>query len=146
MKTQDYHTSILVNVSCAEAFKSINNVSAWWTIVFEGHAEKLNDIFTVRFGETFITIKIIELIPDKKIGWHVIDGYKHWLKDKKEWHNTKMSWEISARNNKTEILFTHIGLIPGMECYEICEKSWHFYINESLFKLLNEGKGAPELK
>ncbi len=146
MKKQDYNTSITVNATAQEAFKNINNVSKWWTEDLEGHAEKLNDVFTVRFGETFITMKIVELIPNKKILWHVIDCYKHWLKDKKEWKDTSMSWEISTEKNATQISFTHIGLVPGIECYKGCEKAWDQYIKGSLFRLLTEGKGIPELK
>jgi hypothetical protein len=146
MKKHDYNTSITVNATPQEAFKSINSVSGWWTTIFEGHSEKLKDVFTVRFGETFITVKIVELIPYKKIGWQVIDCYKHWLKNKKEWKDTTMSWEISAEQHTTKISFTHIGLVPGIECYNGCEKAWDFYIKESLFKLLTERKGIPELK
>jgi hypothetical protein len=143
MKKQDYKASITVNATAQEVFKSINSVSDWWTTNFEGNSEKLNDVFTVRFGETFITVKVVELIPYKKILWQVVDCYKHWLKDKKEWKDTTMSWEISAKENATQISFTHIGLVPGIECYNGCEKAWNFYVNESLFKLLAEGKGIP---
>ena len=101
MKKQDYNASITVNATAQEAFKSINSVSDWWTPSFEGHQEKLNDVFTVRFGETFITVKIVELIPDRKIVWHVIDCNKPWLKDKKEWKDTKISFEISKKGPKT---------------------------------------------
>jgi hypothetical protein len=57
-----------------------------------------------------------------------------------------MNWEIAPANNGTQINFTHIGLVPGIECYNGCEKAWNFYVNESLLKLLTEGKGIPELK
>jgi hypothetical protein len=146
MSKQDYSAAITVNATAREVFKSINSVSDWWTVCVEGQSGKLNDIFTVRFGETFITIKTIELTPYKKIEWQVIDCYKHWLKDKKEWKDTKMTWEISAEKDTTKISFTHIGLVPGIECYGGCEKAWNFYVKESMFKLLNEGKGIPELK
>ncbi len=136
MNKENYTASIRVNTRASEVFKSINTVSDWWTKDFEGRSEKPGDIFTVRFGETFITIKIVELVPYSKIGWLVIDCYKHWLKDKKEWKGTTMIWEISTENNKTQVSFTHIGLVPGIECYNGCEKAWDFYIKDSLFKLL----------
>jgi hypothetical protein len=145
MKKQDYNTTITVNATAQEAFENINNVSDWWSKSFEGHSKKLNDIFTVYFGETSVTVKIVELVPNKKVVWHVIDCYKHWLKDKKEWKDTKMTWEISSGKNATQIHFTHFGLVPGVECYNGCEKAWNFYIKESLFKLITEGKGLPEL-
>jgi Activator of Hsp90 ATPase homolog 1-like protein len=145
MKKQDYTVSITVNATAQEAFKSINSVSKWWTEDLEGRSQKLNDEFTVHFGETFITMKIVELVPDKKIVWHVTDCYKHWLKDKKEWKDTRMNWEISTKKDATQITFTHIGLVPGLECYDGCENAWGQYINGSLFKLLTKGKGVPEL-
>ena len=146
MKQEDYHCSILADVSPKEAFDNINHVSAWWTENIEGRSEKLNDIFTVHFGETFVTFKIIETAPYKKITWFVTDCNLHWLKDKKEWNNTKISWEISAENSSTKIDMTHIGLVPGIECYNDCEKGWDHYILDSLFKLITTHKGIPERK
>lgn len=143
MKKQDYTVSITVSATAQEAFNSINSVSKWWTENLEGSSQKLNDEFTVRFGETFITVKIVELIPYRKILWHVIDCYKHWLKDKKEWKDTKISWEILSEKDITQISFTHIGLVPGIECYNGCEKAWNFYLKESLFKLLTKKKECP---
>ena len=146
MKKQDYTASITVNATAHEAFKNINSVRNWWTEDWEGNAKKMNDEFTVHFGETFITLKVVELVPDKKIVWQVTDCYKHWLKDKKEWKGTTISWEIVAGKNETEINFTHLGLVPGIECYKGCAGAWDFYIKESLYKLITEQKGEPELK
>ena len=142
MKKQDYNISITVNATEQEAFERINDISGWWTKDFEGHLEKPNDFFTVHFGEVFITLKVVELIPNKKIAWYVTDCYKPWLKNKKEWNDTVLSWEISKEKDVTRIGFTHIGLVPGIECYDGCERAWGFYIKESLFKLLTEGEGV----
>jgi hypothetical protein len=146
MATSDFNTAILVNQTPDEVFNAVTNVRGWWSENLEGSSQKLNDEFTVSFGETWITHKIVELEPGKKIVWLVTDCNKHWLKDKKEWKGTKMNWDISTTNGETQITFTHIGLINGLECYNGCEKAWNFYINESLFKLLTEGKGQPEKK
>jgi hypothetical protein len=145
MKNQDYKAVIQIHSSAEKAFDSINKVSDWWSADLEGDPEKENGVFTVHFGEVFITLKVTELVPFKKIRWYVIDCHKPWLKNKREWKDTEMIWEISAAKNKTEIHFTHIGLVPEVECYEGCEKAWEFYIKESLFKLLTAGKGIPEL-
>ena len=68
----------------------------------------------------------------------------HWLKDKKECKGTDVLWEIVPMKGATEILMTHIGLKPGIECFEDCTVGWNHYVKESLFKLLNEGKGVPD--
>ena len=146
MSTADYSTTLLVEQTSEEVFNAINNVPAWWSAAFEGHSQKLNDEYTVSFGETWITLKVVELVPDKKVLWLVTDCYKHWLKDKKEWNGTQLSWEITATEKGTQISFKHIGLVPSMECYGGCENAWNYYVNDSLFKLISEGEGQPESK
>lgn len=147
MNTSDFNTTLLVGQTPKEAFDAINNVRAWWTENTEGSSQKNGDEFTVRFGDVHVsTQKIVEIIPDKKIVWLVTDSKLNFLKDKQEWTNTKISFEITNSDNKTRINFTHIGLVPNIECYHNCTKGWDQYINGSLFKLLTEGKGAPGLK
>lgn len=143
---QDYRSSITANITPKEAFEIITRVSEWWTANLEGSSKKPGDIFTTRFGETFTTFKIVEAVPYKKIVWLVTDCHLHWLKDKKEWKGTKISFEILPKNNSTQINFTHIGLVPEVECFDDCKKGWDHYIKESLFKLITEGKGLPDRK
>lgn len=140
----DFHCSIAVAVPAGEVFEKIARVGDWWAVNFEGSAEKTGDIFTVRFGQTFVTFKIGEAVPGKKIVWEVMDCNLHWINNKKEWNGTEVVWEISSGNGLTRIDMTHVGLVPGVECYENCEPGWNHHIKDSLFKLLTEGKGFPE--
>jgi excinuclease UvrABC ATPase subunit len=144
MKNQDYTVSITVNATAQEAFKSINSVTAWWTENLEGHSKKLNDEFTVRFGEIHVsTQKIVELIPDKKIVWLVTDSKLNFTKDPSEWTGTKISFEISENeSNQTQVRFTHLDLAK-YECCDACSNAWGEYIQQSLLSLINTGKGKP---
>jgi len=144
MKTQDYHSSITTTIDPKKAFESISRVPEWWTSHFEGRSQNPGDVFTVRFGETFVTFKVTEVVPGQKVSWLVTDCNLHWLSDKKEWKDTRIVWEVSTRDNLTQIDFTHIGLVPAVECYENCEKGWNFFIKDSLFKLITEDKGLPD--
>ena len=157
--TADYHSSFTANVPAQEAFADICRVDHWWTTNFRGRAEQPNDVFTVTFGDTFVTIRIGEVIPGKKIVWEVTDCHLPWLKNKTEWTGTKIVWEVSAAGSEgasataskgasgpTRVDMTHIGLVPGIECYETCEKGWNFHFKESLYKLMTEKKGFPERK
>lgn len=146
MTKQDYQSAITAAVTPKEAFSTITRVSEWWTAHLDGSSKKTGDIFTVHFGETFVTFKITEAIPDKKIVWLVTDCNLHWIKDKKEWKNTQMSFDISSENKLTRINFTHTGLVPEIECYNDCTTGWDHYIKESLFKLITQGKGLPDRK
>lgn len=144
MKNENYSISINTNASAKSAFKNITDVAGWWTKNIEGNTENGNDVFTVRFGETFVTFEITEIIPERKIVWSIADCNLHWLNDKKEWNNTKVHWLIAKENNSTKITMMHEGLIPQIECYTNCEKGWNFYVGESLRKLINEGQGLPD--
>jgi hypothetical protein len=146
METTDFTISLLVEQTPEQALNATNNVPDWWTKDFEGRTEKVNDIFTVRFGEVFITSKVVELIPGKKAVWLVTDCNKPWLKNKKEWVDTKMSWEISEKDNKTELRFTHLGLVPEIECFGVCSKAWTGYLRKSLWSLITTGIGQPDSK
>ena len=147
MENKNYNATITVSQSAHEAFKSINSVSNWWTENLEGDSKNLNGVFTVDFGnDSFVTHKLIEVIPDKKVLWLVTDCNLPWLKDKTEWTNTTMSFEISPKGNSTEINFTHIGLVPEVECYHSCVKGWDQYVQGSLFKLITEGTGQTQKK
>jgi hypothetical protein len=144
MNKQNYNIGITVNATVQEVFNSINSVSTWWTEDLEGSSQKQNDEFTVRFGDVHVsTQKLVEVIPYKKVVWLVTDSKLNFLEDKHEWTNTKISFELSNYDDKTLIEFTHIGLIPEVECYNSCVKGWDYYIKGSLFKLLTEGKGTP---
>lgn len=144
MENKNYHRTIMVNASPEETMKKISQVNGWWAKNFIGKAEKLIDKFSVHFGDTFVDFQISELIPGKKVVWKVIDCHLHWIKAKKEWNGTEVLFEISSENGKTKIDFTHVGLVPGVECYKDCEVGWDGHVTNSLVKFINEGQGIPQ--
>jgi hypothetical protein len=147
MKEKNYQTSISVNAGSEEAFNAINNICGWWSTDFEGSAGKQDDVFTVRFGDTFITMKVIELIPYSKIVWRVVDSWKHWMKSNNtEWIGTSLMFDIAGAEDKTSVQFTHIGLVPVLDCFDVCADAWSGYITNSLRNLINTGKGQPTQK
>jgi hypothetical protein len=140
--TTDFTTIILVNQTPEEVFAAINNVRDWWQGEIEGNTKKLNDEFTYRFGEAhFSKQKVVELIPGKKIIWLVTESKLNFVKNESEWTGTKISFDISEINNKTQVRFTHVGLVPQIECYGGCSNAWGQLIQQSLFSLITTGKG-----
>jgi len=144
MEKKNFRRTMTVEAPPREVMKRISQVNRWWAKNFTGKAVKPDDEFSVRFGDTFVDFKISEFIPDKKVVWTVTDCNLHWIKAKKEWKGTEVVFEISETDNATRIRFTHIGLVPGVECYEDCEAGWTGHLKKSLVKLINEGKGMPE--
>jgi hypothetical protein len=144
MTTSDFTTTLLVDQTPEVAFNAINNVRGWWSEEIEGDTAKLNDEFTYHYEDVhYCQIKLIEVIPNQKVVWFVKYNYFKFTKDKSEWTGTKMSFEITKKDNKTEIHFTHHGLVPEFECYDICNNAWTQYIQQSLKSLITTGKGQP---
>lgn len=147
MENKDFTTTILVDKTPEKAFKAIKNFRAWWSEDIEGETDKLNEVFFYHYKDVHLCkIKLIEIIPNEKLIYQIIDNQFNFTKDKNEWINTQLVFEISTKNNKTQIEFTHKGLVPEYECYEICEDAWSNYIKKSLFDLIMTGKGEPNPK
>ena len=144
MKTSDFTTTILVNQTPAEVFNAINNVQGWWNENIEGDTDKLNSEFDYHYKDVHRSkIKIIELVPAQKVVWLVTENYFSFTKDKSEWKDTKIIFEIFKQGNKTRLSFTHQGLVPQYECYEICYEAWTQFIHDSLRSLITTDKGQP---
>lgn len=144
---KDYSTVIEVTNTSNDVYTAINNVPRWWTENFEGDSKKLNGEFTVTFGETFIKLKVVELVVNYTVVWEVIDCYKHFLKNKKEWVGTRIRFDIvNEGNEKAKLTFTHVGLTSPLECYEICCDAWNGYLGGSLKSLIQTGNGTPDKK
>jgi len=147
MTTKDYTASFTVDQSPEEVFNAINNVRGWWSGEIDGRTDKLGAKFTYRYEDVHrSTQRITELVPGKKVVWHVLDAKINFAKDKSEWNGTDIVFEIARKANKTELRFTHVGLVPAIECYGKCSGAWGFYIKDSLRSLITTGKGDPNQK
>ncbi len=146
MNSRNYTIAFTVNQTPQEAFAAINNVRGWWSEEIEGSTDTLGAEFKYHFKDIHrCKLKITELIPGKKAVWHVLDNHFNFTKDKTEWKGTDIAFEISSKGGKTEIRFSHIGLVPEYECYDACSEGWSFYINTSLRDLITTGKGQPNV-
>ena len=144
MKNQNYTTSFTVDQSPKEVFDAINNVRGWWSEEIEGRTDRPDAEWTYRYKDVHhCKMKIIEFIPGQKVAWLVVDNLFNFTKDKTEWKGTKVIFEISKKGNKTEVRFTHQGLVPQYECFDVCSDAWGSYIKGSLRNLIVKGKGQP---
>jgi len=144
MSKQDYTTAFTVEQTPKQAFDAINNVRGWWSGEIEGPTDKLGDEFTYRYKDIhYSKQKLIEVVPDQKVVWLALDSYLNFAEDKTEWNGTKIIFEIARKGGKTEVRFTHQGLVPQIECFENCSSAWSYYINGSLRSLIATGKGQP---
>ena len=145
MTDRNYTTTFTVVQKPDDVFAAINNVRAWWSEGIEGNAEAVGGKFTHRVLDLHrCDMEVKELVVGKKVIWTVLDNYFSFTKDETEWKGTSIVFEIGTRGDRTEVKFTHLGLVPDYECFEVCSDGWSTYIN-SLYSLITTGKGQPNV-
>ncbi|HEV7741113.1 MAG TPA: SRPBCC domain-containing protein [Pseudolysinimonas sp.] len=138
----DFTTTFTVDASPDEAFAAINDVRGWWTGNIEGDTRALGDVFTYRHLPEHRSVqRITESAPGKRVVWHIDDAELTFVDDRDEWIGTDVTFDISERDGRTEVRFSHLGLTPGVECYEACSNAWGFYVNGGLRKLIETASG-----
>jgi hypothetical protein len=144
MQTADYSTTMLVDQTPTEVFNAINNVRGWWTGQIDGVTDKQDAEFTYQVpGAHRSKQKITEFTPGKRVVWRVLDAFLNFVKDKSEWNGTEITFEITKKGAKTEVRFTHKGLVPSYECYNGCSNAWGMLVNGNLRNLIATGKDQP---
>jgi hypothetical protein len=147
MKNQNFTTTFSVDHSPEEVFEAINDVRGWWSEEIDGRTDRLGAEFEFHYKDLHrSTQKITEWVPGKKVVWHVVASHIGFVDDKTEWNGTDIVFEIAKRGARTELRFTHVGLVPAVACYGDCTGAWGFYVNDSLRGLITAGKGQPNRK
>jgi uncharacterized protein YndB with AHSA1/START domain len=143
-KNRDFTVTFTVDQTPEQAFEAITNVRAWWSGEIDGPTDELGGEFTYRYQDIHrSTQKVTELVPGKRVVWLVLDSYLEFIEDKHEWNGSRVIFDIARKGDKTEVRFTHAGLVPVHECYGACSSAWSSYIHGSLRSLIATGKGAP---
>ena len=111
MSKQDFTVAFSVDQTPEEVFNAINNVRGWWSGEIEGDTTRLGAEFTYRVGDVHRSKqKITEFVPGKKVVWHVLDSQLSFA-NASEWNGTDVAFEISKNEGKTQVRFTHAGLL-----------------------------------
>jgi uncharacterized protein YndB with AHSA1/START domain len=141
-ESPSFTTTFTVEQTPADVFDAICNVRQWWTGEVEGESHEAGDEFSYRYsGFHYSKQKVVELVPGEKIVWHVVDSHLEGPADPSEWTGTDIVFEISVAKDGTEVRFSHLGLVPGVECFKDCSSGWGFFVNGSLKQLITTGEG-----
>ena len=146
MKNKNFTVTLVVDQSPEEVFDAIRDVRSWWFGYYsediKGDTEKLNDEFSFRAGggAHYSKQKLIEVIPNKKVVWLITESELSFLEKKDEWTGPKIIFDISIKDNNTQLTFIHEGLTPDIECYNACAPAWSQYIQNKLLPLITSRK------
>jgi hypothetical protein len=147
MENKNFTATFWVDQTPTTAFKAIKNFRAWWSEEIEGNTDHIDEEFLYHYKDVHLCkLKLVEMVPDKKLVYQVLENEFNFVNDKTEWVNTQLVFEISKEDRKTKVKFTHVGLVPEYECYNVCKDAWTSYIQGSLQSLITTGKGKPNPK
>ena len=145
MSGRSYSTEILISAEPESVYNAITkDIDKWWTEL-SNQALQVGDQLTVRFEKTTSWVMTVsEAFPNRSLIWKVSEA-NHDLEGittKDEWKGTTIKWKIVGNETGSKVTFTHEGLVPALECYEICEAGWGYFLG-SLKNYLETGNGYP---
>ncbi|SDP66552.1 SRPBCC family protein [Lentzea jiangxiensis] len=140
-----YTTSYVVEQSPDEVYAAVLDVRAWWTGEVEGRTDEVGAEFTYRHPpQHYSRQRITELEPCRRVVWLVTDSRLSFVSEPAEWTGSEVVFDIVAAGGGTELKFTHVGLVPDVECFGACSTAWLHYVNGSLHSLITTGQGLPD--
>jgi hypothetical protein len=145
----NYEISIKVRADKENAFKAIaSELDKWWGKV-DNPVSKKGDEFSISIGKTKWRFVISNFSQYDQISWKCIDAV-HFVDGltniKEEWLNTELVWTFNEIDGDVEVSLLHNGLTPELNCYNICESGWNFFISTSLKNYLETGHGNPRFE
>ncbi|MFE2960968.1 SRPBCC family protein [Nocardia tengchongensis] len=144
MTEQSFTTTVTVDQSPEVVFDAVLDVRGWWSKSLVGGTERAGDAFTYEIpGVHRIEITVTEVVPGQKVVWRVLDSWLGLVDDKTEWNDTEIRFEITEVDEVTTLHFTHVGLVPEFECFDVCRNGWVYNIEKSLRDRIMTGTGLP---
>jgi uncharacterized protein YndB with AHSA1/START domain len=117
----DLRHQITISASADKVYTALATqagLRGWWTADAVAD-EKTGGKAEFGFGkrETIFRMKIVELLPGKRVVW-TCHG------DNPEWNGTTLTWDIASESGVTVLRFTQSGWKAMTEMYAICNSSW----------------------
>ena len=117
------------------ALTTLEGLSGWWARDTTGKPGDAGGVIAFRFVPGGFDMKVVELVPGKRVLWEVVEGPAEWV-------GTTIDWQLRRDGDWTVVLFTHGGWREPVEFMHHCSTKWATYLM-SLKLLLETGTGAP---
>ncbi|MGC5163091.1 SRPBCC family protein [Rhodococcus sp. DT1] len=118
------------------ALTTAERLAGWWTTDTRGDGDDVGGTLRFRFGAGGFDMKVLELDPDTRVLWEVIDGPEEWI-------GTHVSWDLEQVGDYTIVLFGHRGWKEPVEFMHHCNTKWALFLM-SLKSLIETGTGTPD--
>jgi len=144
MSDQSFQYQFTVDRRPEVVWAAVSDPKSWWSQEVDGVADREGATFRYHYQDVHrCTFRVTEAVPSRRLVWHVTENSFNFTKDRAEWVGTVVVFELAAKGGGTEVTFTHRGLVPAYECFEICRDAWTGYLSGSLRDLILTGRGQP---
>jgi uncharacterized protein YndB with AHSA1/START domain len=117
------------------ALTTVEGLAGWWTTDTRGD-DDLGGVLQFRFAAGGFDMKVLELVPGRRVLWEVVDGPEEWV-------GTQVNWDLTQVDEYAVVLFNHQGWKEPVEFMHHCGTKWALFLM-SLKSLVETGKGAPD--
>jgi uncharacterized protein YndB with AHSA1/START domain len=123
--------------SVYEAVATREGVSEWWTRDGVRGESSEGSKLQFFFGqpEPAAVMEVTRLSPDRQVHWSCIEGADEWV-------GTKITFDLSHKDDETVVLFTHADWREPVEFMAHCSARWAYFLL-SLKSYQETGKGTP---
>jgi uncharacterized protein YndB with AHSA1/START domain len=140
----DFTMQVTVDRPPEQVFEAILRVRDWWMTDVTGDNERIGDVFSFEVPSVHsCSMRVVQLDHGRRIVWRVIKSAMPIFRDPGEWVGSDLTFALTSDDRATRVHFTHVGLSPADECYEVCSAAWAHYIGFSLRGLVSTGSGVP---
>lgn len=117
------------------ALGTTEGVSGWWGPTLGSPAQ--GTAFAVGFGGDRRIDLVATRVQPEQVVWTVEE-----TPFTPEWAGTTIVFDIAPTEGGSELRFSHVGLTPQLECFDMCEEGWTHYLT-SLVSYVDTGAGDP---
>ena len=141
----DFTTTVTIAGSPADVFTAILDTRSWWNQAIDGPTAEQGDEFGFEVeGLHKIRARVTDVTANRRVEWLVLENNFSFVKDQSEWVGDRIVFNLEPVADGTKVTFTQHGLVPELECYDVCSNAWAFFVRDSLRLLAEQGQGKPE--
>ena len=142
-----YQQTLVIEAAPSAVYAAIatqEGLRAWWTptCTADAHAGGRAHF---EFGRTQTDMSIEQLDVNRGVRWFCTRAYiaSDTLEANAEWVGTEIVFRLTPTiDGRTRLDFEHVGLVPALECYDLCRSGWNHFL-ASLQQLVETGRGTP---
>jgi len=137
---QHFQQSIFIGARPATVYAALTTLEGlrgWWSEDCDIDGGTIH----MRFGPHHKDFRVEPAQPGREVKW-LCTATPGTARITDEWVGTQPVFRLRSEGQGTRLDFEHIGLLPTLACYDMCDQGWRHFL-ESLRQYAATGRGTP---